>query len=74
MKNFETVDDILNQLPKALYGGGLYMNYEMNGWWHCGYKNSVYHSGDKYLKVALCDLLKELKESGYYEILDSKFR
>lgn len=65
MENFETIDDILNQLPKALYGGGLYMNYEMNGWWYCGYRNSVHHTADKYLKVALYDLLIKLKEIGY---------
>lgn len=72
MVNFETIDDILNQLPKTLYNGGLYMGYYMGGMWNCGYDKSVFHTADKDLKVALCDLLKELKESGYYEILDSE--
>lgn len=65
MENFETIEDILNQLPKSLYNGGLYMNYDMNELWYCGYKNSVYHSCDNNLKVALYNLLKKLKENGY---------
>ena len=65
MENFETIDDILNQLPKALYSGGLYMDYNMNGLWYCGYNKSVYHSCDNELKVALYDLLMKLKENGY---------
>ena len=72
MKNLETIDDMLNLLPKELYAGGLYMHYYLGGMWCCGYDKSVHHTCDNDLKVALCDLLKELKEIGYYEILDSE--
>lgn len=65
MENLETIDDILNQLPKALYSGGLYMKYDFNGFWYCGYDKSVYHTCDHDLKVALYDLLMNLKENGY---------
>lgn len=65
MENFETIDDILNQLPKGLYSGGLYIRYDFNGYWYCGYEKSVHHTCDDDLKVALCDLLKKLKEIGY---------
>ena len=65
MENFETIDNILNQLPKALYSGGLYMNYDMNGLWYCGYNKSVFNTADNDLKIALCNLLAKLKEVGY---------
>lgn len=65
MGNLETIDDILNQLPKALYDGGLYMHYYMGGMWNCGYDKSVHHTADNDLKVALYDLLMKLKEIGY---------
>lgn len=72
MENLEIIDDILKQLPKALYSGGLYMNYDLNGFWYCGYDKSVHHATDRDLKVALYNLLVKLKENGYYETLDSK--
>lgn len=65
MENPETIDDILNQLPKALYSGGLYIRYDFNGYWYCGYEKSVYHICDRDLKVALYDLLMKLKENEY---------
>lgn len=65
MENLETIDDILNQLPKEIYNDGLYMHYYLGGMWSCGYDKSVFHTADKDLKVALYDLLKKLKEIGY---------
>ena len=57
----ETIED----MPKALYSGGLYIKYDMNGLWYCGYNNTTFHTSDRDLSVALDNLFNNLKASGY---------
>ena len=57
----EAIEDI----PKALYSGGFYLKYDMNGLWYCGYNNSVFHASDRDLTVALDILFNNIKASGY---------
>ena len=62
-----TEKDLLGNIPKALYSGGLYIKYDMNGLWYCGYNNTVFHTSDRYLSIAL-DLLRiNLKLQGYVD-------
>lgn len=62
------MEELLNKLPKALYSGGLYIQYDMNGLWYCGYQNSVYHTSNMILKEALEELLIKIENYGrkYY--------
>jgi hypothetical protein len=62
-KLFEVIEDI----PKALYSGGLYIKYGMNGLWYCGYDNTVFHTSDRNLSVALDMLQINLKMQGYVD-------
>ena len=62
----EKLIETINDLPVSLYSGGLYMKYDKNGMWYCGYNNSVYHKSDKDLSIALDMLKNELKEQGYF--------
>lgn len=62
-KLLEAIED----MPKALYSGGLYIKYEMNGLWYCGYNNSTFHVSDRDLSVALGMLQINLKMQGYVD-------
>jgi hypothetical protein len=56
--------ETIEGMPKALYSGGLYIRYDKNGLWYCGYENTVFHSSDKNLLVALAILYINLKTQG----------
>ena len=55
----------IKDMPKALYSGGLYIKYDMNGLWYCGYNNSVFHTSDRDLAKAIDELSIKLKDAGY---------
>ena len=55
----------IEDMPKALYSGGFYLKYDMNGLWYCGYNNSVFHASDRDLSTAIDELRIKLKTSGY---------
>lgn len=59
--------DLLDDIPKALYNGGFYLKYDMNDLWYCGYNNSVFHTSDKDLSIALDMLRINLKMQGYVD-------
>lgn len=59
--------EAIEDMPKALYSGGLYIRADKNGLWYCGYENSVFHSSDKNLLVALDTLRINLKAQGYVD-------
>lgn len=59
------IDELIKRLPIALYSGGLYIQYEMNGLWYCGYQNSTYHVLEHDLEIALNSLITKLNENGY---------
>ena len=52
---------------KTLYSEGLYIKYDMNGLWYCGYNNSVFHASDRDLLIALDMLRINLKLQGYVD-------
>lgn len=60
----ETLEQLLNKLPTSLYKGGLYMKHG-NGIWYVGYEESVHHTSDKDLRVALSVFCVKLKTFGY---------
>lgn len=60
----ETLEQLLSKLPTSLYKGGLYMKH-CNGFWYVGYEESVHHTSDKDLRVALSVLYDKLKTFGY---------
>ena len=57
--------EAIKDMPNSLYSGGLYIKYDLNGLWYCGYNGSVFHSSDRDLAVALDNLFNNLKASGY---------
>jgi hypothetical protein len=57
----EAIDD----MPKALYSGGFYLRYDMNGLWYCGYNNTVFHASNRDLSIAIDELRIKLKVSRY---------
>ena len=59
--------EAIEDMPKALYSGGLYIKYDMNGLWYCGYNNSVFHTSDRDLSIALDMLRINLKMQGYVD-------
>ena len=59
--------EAIEDMPKALYSGGLYIKYDMNGLWYCGYNNSVFHACDRDLSTAIDELSIKLKEAGYVD-------
>ena len=59
--------DLLDGIPKALYSGGFYLKYDMNGLWYCGYNNSAFHASDRDLSIAIDELRIKLKASGYVD-------
>lgn len=63
----EKLIETINGLPESLYSGGLYMRYDANGLWYCGYNGSVFHKSDKDLSTALDMLKDELNKQGYVE-------
>ena len=52
-------------MPNSLYSGGLYIKYDLNGLWYCGYNGSVFHSSDRDLSKAIDELSIKLKDAGY---------
>ena len=42
-------------------------NMNMNGLWYCGYNNSVFHTSDRDLSIALDMLRINLKLQGYVD-------
>ena len=59
--------EAIEDMPKALYSGGLYIKYDMNGLWYCGYNNSTFHTSDRDLSIALDMLRINLKMQGYVD-------
>ena len=57
--------DVIKDMPNSLYSGGLYIKYDLNGLWYCGYNGSVFHSADRDLSKAIDELSIKLKDAGY---------
>ena len=59
--------EAIEDMPNALYSGGLYIKYDMNGLWYCGYNTTVFLTSDRDLSVALDILRINLKLQGYVD-------
>ena len=57
--------EAIEDMPKSLYSGGLYIKYDHNVLWYCGYNGSVFHSSDRDLSKAIDELSIKLKDAGY---------